>query len=223
MTSRRIPMNNLFTLSSDLDFGDSSHSTMRVDLEGLAKHRPVHSALSGAGHEGLPGPKIRSSTDRPFVRAGFVRFSRVLQVREVRHRNDMSPTELNEIWDNHPEFSPSIFDAQVEEAFPSWQEDETKRKRRWEALQTRRKLLAELAKQKWTGNGIAVISQSYTQYSARSAQAAHVAALRHAHSVEEEAELRETGSTPGPGPFVQRKRLPVSQPLAAVKRLRLSR
>lgn len=210
-------MNTLFNPSDDLGFNDSNHSTMTVDRDDFKNFRAKPLAPSDSDDEHLAEPE----QGMPRHQQGYpksVRFSKVLQVREVRHRRDMTPTELNELWNMNPDISPSIFDVRPDEAFPSSEEHEARRRRRRDAYKVRMQVLSEVAECKRMGTDMSSVSHNYEQYSAQSVQNAHVLALRHAHSVDEDAH----GGGTTPGPLVERKRLSVSHPLAAVKRLRLS-
>jgi hypothetical protein len=155
------------------------------------------------------------------IQPKYVRLSKVLHIREVLHRNDMSSSELNERWDIDPEISPSIFDAHLEVLPSSEEEGEEKKRRKRRAYLIRKQVLSEFSDSLRTGKDAVTLARNYTRYSAQTVQVAHVAALKHAHDVEE-------GSIP-PAPLavgaplqVQRKRFSLTQPLAAVKRLRLS-
>jgi hypothetical protein len=216
MTSRS--RHDPFHMATDYleDLNDSSHSTMRVDLEGFKKNPAAPNCSSC--HEHLPGPKIMAQHQHVH-QAKCVRFSKVLHIREVPHRNEMSTSDFDERWGMiDPEISPSIFDAPLEELLSSEEGEEKKRKRQRVNL-VRKRILSEFSD--WMmrkGKDAFSPAPNYTRYSSQAVQEAHVAALKHAHDIEEYL-------YPVPaivGAPLQRKRFSVTQPLAAVKRLRLS-
>lgn len=192
---------------------------MAVDDSGSSKNSVPNYASSC--HERLPGPSM-SPQHEHHAQPNYVRFSKVLHIREVLHRNDMSSSELNAPWDIDPEISPSIFDAHLVVLPSSEEEGEEKKRRKRRAYMIRKQVLSEFADSLRTGKDAVTLARNYTRYSAQTVQVAHVAALKHAHGVEE-------ALIPPPAPLevgaplqLQRKRCSMTQPLAAVKRLRLS-
>lgn len=190
---------------------------MRVDSGSFNKNTSPNKC--SPSHQRLPGPKVVALHQQQHIQPQYLRFSKVLQIREVLHRNDMSPSELNEQWEIDPEISPSIFDVHPE-AMPSSEESTEKKRKRRRAYMIRRKVLSEFSNCRRKGNDSFSAARNYTKYSAQAVQEAHVAALKHAHDVEEEEDLHAVVPVTDAAPL-QRKRLSETHPLAAVKRLRL--
>ena len=218
------------TLSIDCleDLNDSNHSTMRANPVSLKNPTPnsccwMYSLQGSSLHvDAVVAPHHEL---QPIIPTRNVHFSKILHIRQVPHRNDMSFSEFNERWgddgeDIYPDISPSIFDAHLEEVPGISEESEERRHMRRRAYLIRRRVLSDFSSSAGNDDDAATLARRYTQYAAQSVQEAHVAALKHAHDVE--LDLDDLSSPTIGSPSFPRKRLSVTQPLAAVKRLRLS-
>lgn len=169
-------------------------------------------------------PKIMAQHHQIILKSRYVHFSKVLQVREVQHRNDMNPVELDERWAAGPSgFSRNMFLDVHSDSMRRYKESETKKRRRREAYMVRRKVLTDIADCRRKGmDDLSVVANNYSRNSARSAHDAHVAALKHAHDVHDEEDRCPTTRVVSSDNSGHRKRVVASQSLAAVKRLRSS-
>ncbi len=218
----------LIDLPVDMSFDDGNRCSRKTDvvtiiknisspetLDELCSSTTSQEGFSEGSHVLFVAPLHHHRLSIP--KSKDVHFSRVLQIREVQHRNDMSPTELSALWDIDPGMiSRSMFDTSI----PSWQEsDEPRKRKRREAFLVRKKVLCEIADCRRTGRGDDVsVAQNYSRNSAHSVHEAHIAALKHAHDLEEVDHSSRQGEPSSIS--THRKRLLATQSLAAVKRLR---
>jgi hypothetical protein len=157
--------------------GDAQTTTIITDSCGMChcKYFPYnHNVVPGSG------PQHLRHVDKKHVH-----FSRVVQVREIVHRKNMSPTQLLELWDTNPEISDGIFDFDHADLI-SRKERELKRGRKREAYMIRMQFLSDWEECRQMGVDLCLNCSRYSQISGISARYAHNAAIIHSLDLQEE-------------------------------------